>query len=97
MMMAVDDNASAPPITVAAPPPAPSAQAVSPSTPVHSATWAPPRPNTVQRIARSCGRENSRPMVNSRKTTPNSASGRTSSTSPTSPVADGPSATPTAR
>ena len=38
-----------------------------------SRTCAPPSPNTIRRIERSRGSENSRPIENIRNTTPNSA------------------------
>ena len=58
------------------------------------ATCANPRPNTARRIAFNCGRLNSSPMENIRKTMPNSAKSRTSLLSGTQPSACGPTAMP---
>ncbi len=56
-----------------------------------------PRPKTSERIARSFGKLNSRPMTNIRKTTPNSARYCTAAESLASASAFGPISTPTTR
>ena len=60
-------------------------------------TWTPPRPNTCQRMAMSRVRENSRPMENIRKTTPNSARREVCSLAGSQPSACGPTTMPMAR
>ena len=74
MTMAVDDMATAPPITTATAG-ATSRNRVRPAAtmPVVTSTCAPPTPSTSQRIATRRGRENSNPSVNTRNTTPKSA------------------------
>ena len=62
MMMAVEDMATAPPMTIAAVGAIPnSANAPAPTSAVVTSTWAPPTPSTSQRIATRRGRENSEP------------------------------------
>ena len=60
-------------------------------------TCARPRPNTMRRIDLSWARENSSPMENIRKTTPNSASAWVAGLSSARASAWGPINTPTAR
>ena len=77
MMIAVEDIATAPPMTIAAVGAIPnSAKAPAPTIPVVTSTCAPPTPSTSQRIATRRGSENSNPSVNTRNTTPKSASKR---------------------
>ena len=71
--IAVDDIASTPPTMSPVFHDSPAASATSAAITSVSATCAPPKPNTVRRIAMSCGRLNSRPTENMRNTTPNSA------------------------
>ena len=51
----------------------PSSQPMASVVPIVSATCAPPSPNTMRRMDRRRGSENSSPIENIRKTTPNSA------------------------
>jgi len=62
-----------------------------------STTCAMPSPNTMRRIAISCDSENSRPIENIRKTTPNSASAWVVASFSAIPSACGPIRMPTAR
>ncbi len=71
--IAVEDIAATPPSTSPALQSAPAAIAAPMPSARITATWAPPNPNTMRRIAVSCGRLNSRPTENMRNTTPNSA------------------------
>ncbi len=93
--MAVDDMAKTPPMTKAAGNESSSAHAARPATRVVMMTCAPPMPNTALRMELSLLMENSSPRVNSRKTTPNSASTRVFSDSATQPSAWGPISAPT--
>ncbi len=61
------------------------------------ATCARPRPKTARRIAFNCGRLNSRPIENIRKTIPNSARPLSSTLEGTHASAWGPTAMPTMR
>ena len=70
---AVDDIASAPPNASAPCQERPSSQAHNRIAAEVTKTCARPRPNTMRFMLMSRGSENSRPMVNIRKTTPNSA------------------------
>ncbi len=71
--MAVDDIAATPPTTRPARQPMPAKSASATPSAIITATCAPPNPNTMRRIAVSCGRLNSSPTENMRNTTPNSA------------------------
>ncbi len=95
--MAVEDIATAPPSTTATSGGEPSHQAMAPNARAVNPTWALPSANTSLRMAIRRGSENSSPRVNSRKTTPNSASVVVVSVSSTQPSACGPSSAPTAR
>ena len=98
MMMAVEDMATAPPITTAST--APIRNSIMPmaaTMPVVISTCAPPTPSTSQRIATSRGSENSNPKVNTRKTTPKSASNWVVPLLVMSASACGPSSIPTTR
>ncbi len=98
MMIAVEDIATAPPITTATAGAtwnrlmAPAATMA-----VVNSTWAPPTPSTSHRIATRRGSENSSPSVNTRNTTPISASSCVVSLSTASARACGPSSIPTTR
>ena len=72
--MAVEDRARAPPVISAPFQSMPVSQAMIPPESVEISTCTLPRPNTVAFIANSREMENSRPIINSRKTTPISAS-----------------------
>ena len=98
MMIAVEDIATAPPITTATAGATSKAMMAPAATmPVVTSTCAPPTPSTSQRIATKRGKENSSPKVNTRNTTPKSASSRVVSLSAASARACGPSSIPTAR
>jgi hypothetical protein len=60
-------------------------------------TWAPPKPKIALRMSHRVEGWTSRPIRNSRMTTPNSAKVRTSVCSPTSDRANGPITTPAIR
>ncbi len=97
-MIAVEDIATAPPTTTAtAGAMRYAATAIAATMPAVSTVCAPPTPSTSPRIATNLGRENSRPRVNTRKTTPKSASRRVVSVSAASASAFGPSSMPTTR
>ena len=72
--IAVDDIASAPPMTMAAPALMPYANAMPPKARPHSSTCRPPMPSTSDFIATMRASENSSPSVKTRNTTPISAS-----------------------
>ena len=72
--MAVDDSARQAPMISEASKGLPKAQAVAPMAAVVSATCSMPKPNTMRRMVHSRSNDSSRPMVNSRNTTPSSAS-----------------------
>ncbi len=72
--MAVEDIDSAPPMTIDTSHESPSNRPTPTNSPVVSSTCARPRPNTSRRMATMRGHENSSPSVNSRNTTPISAS-----------------------
>ena len=95
--IAVEDIATAPPITNATSGVAPAAYATAPASSAVMPTCCAPRPNTSWRIASMRGRENSRPSVNSRNTTPSSARNIVVAESCINPRAYGPSAMPTTR
>ncbi len=95
--IAVDDIASAPPMTMAAPAWTPNAKAMPPKARPHSSTCRPPMPSTSDFIATMRPSENSSPSVNTRNTTPISASTCTDVTLGTRPSACGPSTMPTSR
>ncbi|MNZ71403.1 hypothetical protein D3C78_897640 [compost metagenome] len=93
--MAVDDSARPPPISSAAGRARPARCSRPASGRVQTITCRLPRPNTTRRRASMRGRENSRPRLNSRNTTPNSASSGMSSWCCSQPRLPGPSARPT--
>ena len=72
--MAVDDSARMPPITSAPCHGTPLNQAMLPAAITDSNTCVPPSPNTARRSVQNWASENSSPIMNSRKTTPISAS-----------------------
>ena len=74
MTMAVEDRARAAPMAAAAGRGSPKAIATPAITAVHSATCSPPMPKTSRRMRRSRSQLSSSPIMNSRKTTPSSAS-----------------------
>ena len=94
---AVDDNASAMPITSAAFKPEPRNQQIAPSARPVNATCSAPTPNTAPRITFNRGSDSSRPITNSIITTPISLAVSTRSGSDTTFNACGPSNTPAAR
>ena len=96
-MMVVEDCANTAPTTKAAAGDKPASHATVPTTAVVSATCPVPSDNTWSRSARICGSEKLSPIVNSRKTMPNSASTRSWWPSMTGPGVYGPSTTPTSR
>jgi len=71
--IAVDDIASVPPRAKAAPQPSPATAPTPITSPIEASTWKAPSPNTMRFMLKSRGKENSSPIVNIRKTTPNSA------------------------
>ena len=95
--IAVELIASAPPSAnpVCQPNPSSGSAIVAPT--VVIATCARPSPNTVRRIAFNCGRLNSSPIENIRKTMPNSARWLASVLEGTQASACGPTAMPTSR
>ena len=95
--IAVEDIASTPPSISPARHSMPSARAAAHTINRVSNTCAPPRPNTMRRMATSLGRLNSSPILNIRNTTPISASRRASTVSGIHARACGPIATPTMR
>ena len=109
MTIAVDDRARAAPIARAAGQGWPRAWAAAAMTPRQTATCRPPRPNTIRRMRRRRSQDSSSPIMNSRKTTPSSASWATCSGSlivkvasqgavlPSAPSPNGPSTTPASR
>ncbi len=98
MMMAVEDMATAPPITTATAG-ATSRNRIRPDATIPAVirTCAPPTPSTSQRMATKRGSENSKPKVNTRNTTPKSASSCVVALSAASASACGPNNMPTAR
>lgn len=81
MTIAVDDSARPAPSTTADGSGSPSASAAAPMTKAVSTNWAVPRPNTSLRKSLRRLKLRSRPIENSRNTTPNSASVRVPSMS----------------
>ena len=75
----------------------PNTQTTAMISPAVTITCAVPSPNTCRRMAHSRAGLSSTPITNSRKTTPNSAMWRMSSTSPISPSPQGPMSAPAAR
>ena len=108
-MMAVEDRARAAPMARAAASGWPARVAIAATAEMDKAVWAPPRPNTSRRSRRSRSHDSSRPIMNSRNTTPNSASSAMSPGLDTAsgashgarwaraPRPNGPRATPAAR
>ncbi len=96
-MIVVDDCANTAPMTKAAAAGTPASQTATPTTTVVNTTCPVPSPSTCSRSAWSCGSEKFRPIVNSRKTTPNSASAAKCGTSSAAPKVCGPRMTPTSR
>ena len=74
MTIAVDDMASAAPMTAAEAGARPSAQATPPSASVVTMTCARPSPKTSRRMRRRRSNDSSSPIVNRSATTPNAAS-----------------------
>jgi hypothetical protein len=95
--MAVELIATTPPSTIAGAGRTPASHANVHATAPTARSCSAPSPKTSRRIASMRGQENSSPSVNSRKTTPISASARVAGASSSSPKADGPSSMPTAR
>ena len=95
--MAVEDRASAPPSTSAPSTGTPAHQATSAASAVVSTTCEPPSPTTARRRLQNCASENSRPIMNSRNTTPISASRCRVSLAGIQPRAWGPARMPTSR
>ena len=95
--MAVELIASAPPSAKPTCQPKPTRWTTTIANSVVIVTCASPSPNTARRIVFNCGRLNSRPIENIRKTMPNSARSRTSALSGTHASACGPAAMPTMR
>ena len=80
MTIAVDDSASAQPMTSPAERVRPNAKiAIAPSAAAQAPICSAPRPNTSARKRFRRSNDNSRPIMNSRNTTPSSASAETSS------------------
>mmetsp|Transcript_5667 Transcript_5667/g.15870 ORF Transcript_5667/g.15870 Transcript_5667/m.15870 type:complete len:576 (-) Transcript_5667:1185-2912(-) len=94
---AVEERAMAPPRMTAAEPPSPSNMATPAIAAVLTRNWALPRPKTYLRMLWRRSRLSSRPILNRRNTTPNSATCCTAWTSLTSPRACGPMRAPPAR
>ena len=84
--MAVEDMDSAPPTATASSHDMPSARPMATNSSVVSATCMAPSPNTSRRMATMRAQENSRPSVNSRNTTPISASSCVSRESAIRPI-----------
>ena len=95
--IAVEDIATAPPITIATGGVAPSAQAATATTAVVMSTCRPPIPSTSDFMATMRANENSSPSVKTRNTTPISASMPIDSSSSSTPRACGPNSMPTTR
>ncbi len=95
--IAVELIASAPPSARPAGQPKPRSCSTSTPAIVVIDTWTSPSPKTTRRIAFSCGRLNSSPIENMRKTMPNSARWRVSAVAGTHARAFGPTAMPTSR
>ncbi len=95
--MAVDDMASAPPMTIAAPGCTPTPRAMAANAAPHTSICRPPMPSTSDFIATMRASENSRPSVKTRNTMPISARSRTVASFGTSANAFGPSSIPTTR
>ena len=74
----MDERARAQPTARAAGAGWPMRKAMAAISPVQSAICSAPRPNTSRRISRSRSHDSSSPIMNSRKTTPYSASSATS-------------------
>ena len=74
MTIAVDDRARAAPMAAAGATSMPNSMASPVSTPRVTPTWAAPSPKTSRRMSRSRSQDSSSPIMNSRKTTPSSAS-----------------------
>ena len=83
MTMAVDDRASARPITAAACPLTPNSQRVVPISVALRIACSPPAPNTILFMSQSFSNESSRPSRKSRNRTPSSAKGAAASGSET--------------
>ena len=79
--IAVDDMVNADPITNAAGQSKPASLAKAIDTAIETTTCAPPKPNTFLRMAYSCGKLNSKPILNIKNTMPNSANSRLASVS----------------
>ena len=94
---AVDDSASVSPIRTAGAGAMPSAQAAAASTAPVAATCAAPMPKIALRMVHSRFGCSSRPMMNSKRTTPNSAKCSTSLTLKTKPRPPGPMTAPAMR
>ena len=73
MTTAVEDSARAAPIAAAGATSSPKAMAARAMAARHRLTCSAPMPNTQRRIKRRRSHDSSRPIMNSRKTTPNSA------------------------
>ena len=98
MMMAVEDMATAPPMSTAtAGATSKNRMAPAATIPTVISTCAPPTPSTSQRMATRRGSENSNPKVNTRNTTPKSANNCVVSLSAARLRACGPNSMPTAR
>ncbi len=97
LTMAVEDIASTPPSAIPARQSSPSSSVTAATPAMVSSNCAPPRPNTVTFMLRNFARLNSRPMLNIRNTTPNSARCRACAVSGIQPSACGPIAIPTVR
>ena len=94
---AVDDIATAPPKANPGCQANPANMASPVTTAIVTSTWAMPKPNTILRIVNRRATENSRPIENIRKTTPNSASVLAAFTFLSSDNACGPMSKPTSR
>ncbi len=93
--IAVEDIASAPPITIAAPVCTPKPSAMPANAPPQTSICRPPMPSTSDFIATMRPSENSSPSVKTRNTMPISARSRTVASFGTRPRACGPSSMPT--
>ncbi len=95
--MAVELRATRKPVKIAVGASTPPAIASPAVRAVASTTWSPPPPRISRRMRPSRSRENSMPIVNSRRMTPTSAATSTTSWLSTRPSWAGPIATPASR
>mmetsp|Transcript_39679 Transcript_39679/g.71201 ORF Transcript_39679/g.71201 Transcript_39679/m.71201 type:complete len:242 (-) Transcript_39679:1252-1977(-) len=94
---AVEDSAMAPPTIMLAGPGSPNAMQTPAIATLVTRNWLSPSPNTYFRMLFSRSRLSSRPILNSKNTTPNSARCCTAWTSCTTPSACGPMTAPPVR